>query len=126
MPKSTLTLEEVEKEFKNWRSNKNGAHPEIPKELCDQVKILLKSYHPSKFLGRLGLTKQQLRNKGLLPIEDQENPEKSNVFIEVPIAQVKPDKSIPGLILKRGDCELALNDPSDGQIQLIINTLLKS
>jgi hypothetical protein len=125
MSKSPLTIEEVEKEFKEWRSNKNGAHPEIPKELCDQVKILLKSYRQSDVLRRLGITKQQLINKGLLPIKDKSNSEQSNAFIEIPITQAKAGTTTPGLILKRGDCELTLSCASDAQIQLIINTLLR-
>lgn len=125
MSKSSLTIEEVEKEFKDWRSNKNGAHSEIPKELCDQVKILLKSYRQSDVLRRLGITKQQLINKGLLPIKDKSNSEQSNAFIEIPITQAKAGTTTPGLILKYGDFELTLSCASDAQIQLIINTLLR-
>jgi hypothetical protein len=123
----TLSIEEVEKEFSSWRDNKNG-RIQIPEALCEQIKILLKSHQHSKVLRRLGLSMQQAKNKGLLPIADETESLPSSPFVKVPMTK-QPICSVVNegttLTLQRGDTKLSLGCPSNEQIQLIINTLLR-
>jgi hypothetical protein len=126
---STLTIEEVEREFAIWRSNKKG-HV-IPESLSHKVKILLKSGKHSEVLRRLGLSMQQARNKGLLPSPNvsEHLPQNSpDSFIKFPMTQPLINAVASGsssLTLQRGDVQLSLNHPSHEQIQLIINTFLR-
>jgi hypothetical protein len=151
----TLTLEEVEAQFANWRSNKQG-HSAIPIELWDQVKILLASYPHAPVLYRLGLTMQQAKNKGLFP-EDKtihlaatKDVKRNYALSSAPIVggqpnqflkvrnfkQAKnsvPEKSClavtqPNVItftLQRGDTQLSLTTSKDEQVELIIKTFLQ-
>ena len=127
MSTHTLSIEEVEREFSNWRSNKSGKL-QIPEALCDQIKILLKSHQHSKVLRRLGLSMQQARNKGLLPSASAAESHPSSPFVKVPMIQ-QPIYSVVNesatLTVQRGDTRFSLSYPSNEQIQLIIDTLLR-
>lgn len=127
MSTHALSIEEVEREFANWRSNKNG-QLQIPEVLCDQIKILLKSHQHSKVLRRFGLSMQQARNKGLLSSVDSPSSHPSSPFVKVPMMQ-QPVYSVVNesttLTVQRGDTKFSLSHPSNEQIQLIINTLLR-
>jgi hypothetical protein len=126
----TVTIEEIEREFVVWRSNKKG-QPSIPESLSNKVKIVLQSGRHSEVLRRLGLSMQQARNKGLLPsptLSERHTQNSPISFIKIPITQsainaVSSDTK--SLTLQRGDIQLSLNHPSHEQIQLIINALLR-
>ena len=126
---SELTLEEVEQVFNNWRFNRRG-NESIPNSLWDLVKILLNNYSRFDLMRRLKLTTLQFRQQGLLsPLEpaDQKIPP---LFTPIPRANStaavleKKTETPNQLTIQRGEAHLCLSNPSDGQIQLIINTLL--
>lgn len=122
-----LTLEEVEQEFSNWRYNRSG-NESIPNYLWEQVKILLTTYRRGELMQRLKLTTQQFKDKGLLSIKQDEDPEITHSFIQIPSLPSTVDsitQKITSLTIQRGDTQMCLNHPSDEQIQLIINTLLR-
>lgn len=138
-----LTLEEVAANFARWRGKKTG-NTRIPEELCAQVKLLLSACPKhSPVLRKLGLSKKQAINKGLLATDKTVCLESSlpNPFIQIPlpqtipspefinIASVVPNKSstqsTTAITLKRGDVALLFNATSDLQLQLIINTFIR-
>jgi len=84
MNHSTLTIEEVEQAFTDWRTNKSG-NPPIPEGLWDQVKILLSTYRRGEVLRRLRLTIQQARDKGIVSVEQYHGTETANPFIQIPL-----------------------------------------
>lgn len=128
MTRLELTLEEVEQEFSNWRYNRSG-NESIPNYLWDQVKILLTTYRRGELMRRLTLTTQQFKNKGLIPpIKQGEDVEISHFFIQIPSLPLTVDQmteKITSLTIQRGDTQMCLTHPSDEQIHLIINTLLR-
>ena len=131
MSSPTLTIEEVEREFSIWRSNKKG-QPTVPDALLHKVEILLKSnnYKNSNVLRRLGISKRQAKNKGLLPLSGIDHLSQGALtsFIKIPMPQAAINavsQNPTTLILQRGDTQLSLNCPTYDQIQLIINTLLR-
>lgn len=128
---TTLTIAEVQSNFANWRNSKTGCQ-KIPAELCSQVKILLNSCpNPSPVLRRLGLTKQQAINKGLVTAHTAVPCSanlKSNNFIQIPMPLSITATEIPRVAtanIKRGDAVLSLNINSDKQLQLIINAFIR-
>ena len=127
---SFTTLEEVEEQFLAWRTNKQG-EKKIPQRLWDQVKGLLGHYKISVILKRLRINTTQAKDNGVLPQKtstglktDQKG---QPAFIKVPIP--KPSQSIMPTIstitLQRGEFTLSLKDPSEGQIHLFINALMR-
>ena len=123
----TLTIEEVEQAFTDWRTNKNG-NPPIPEDLWDQVKILLSTHRRGEVLRRLRLTTQQARDKGIISVEQYQGIETANSFIQIPYVPPTIETPSPprnGLTLTRGDMHFSLEHPSDEQVQFIINTLLR-
>lgn len=133
MSNRTLTIEAVEKAFQTWRINKIKPAEPIPDVLSNQVKILLQSYPPHKILGRLGITRLQAKNKGLLPQAITSKPKSQQAplssFVKIPVTQSEIDsftqQNYPNLTLQRGDTKLSINHPSNDQIQLFINTILR-
>lgn len=127
MNQTELTLEEVKESFSNWRYNRRG-NEGIPNHLWEQVKILLTTYQRSEIMRHLKLTTYQFREKGLIPAK-QDNVEISHSFIQIPFSNstaLETQVENQGrLTIQRGDTQLCLNQPSDEQIQLIINTLLR-
>lgn len=126
---TTLTIAEVQSNFANWRNSKTGCQ-KIPAELCSQVKILLNSCpNPSSVLRRLGLTKQQAINKGLVTTHTAVSSNlKSNDFIQIPMPLSIIATEIPRVAtanIKRGDALLSLDINSDEQLQLIINAFIR-
>ena len=69
MPSPTLTIEEVEKEFAIWRSNKKGQST-VQETLLHKVETLLKSHKYSIVLRRLGLSIQQAIREIIFRISD--------------------------------------------------------
>ncbi len=61
-----LTLEAVEKQFSDWRANKQG-DKKIPQALWDQVNKLADRYNLSLVLRRLKISTQQARDQGIFP-----------------------------------------------------------
>lgn len=128
MKESELTLEEVKESFSNWRYNRRG-NEGIPNHLWEKVKILLVTYQRGELMRHLKLTTQQFREKGLIPPQDNNNEEASHSFVQIPLAQplsleIQVERC-NRLTIHRGDTQLCLNQPSDEQIQNIINTLLR-
>jgi hypothetical protein len=128
MNQTELTLEEVKESFNNWRYNRRGGEG-IPNHLWEQVNILLSTHQRGEIMRHLKLTTQQFREKGLIPAKQNNNVEVSHSFIQIPFPhptvlenQVENNSK---LTIQRGDTHLCLNQPSDEQIQLIINTLLR-
>lgn len=128
MSQTELTLEEVQESFSNWRYNRRG-NEGIPNFLWEQVKILLTTYPRGKLMRHLKLTTQQFKDKGLIPFQQDNNIEALPTFVQVSVAHpADRDTQIElhnRLTVKRGDTQLYLNQPSDEQIRLIINTLLR-
>lgn len=128
MSNTPLTIEEVEQAFLVWRNNKRG-NPTIPDNLWDQVALLLKTHRRSEVLRRLRLTIQQARDKGVISSEQPLNVDSTqNTFIQIPSSPstIHPiTQRTASLTIQRGDTQMCLNYPSDLQIQLIINTLLR-
>lgn len=128
MSNTPLTIEEVEQAFLVWRNNKVG-NPTIPDNLWDQVALLLKTHRRSEVLRRLRLTIQQARDKGVISSEQPLNVDSTqNTFIQIPSSPstIHPiTQRTTSLTIQRGDTQMCLNYPSDLQIQLIINTLLR-
>ena len=123
-----LTIEEVEQAFAVWRSTKKRTSP-IPDALCSQIKVLLKSYPPSKVFSRLGLSKQQARNKGLLPQSSSPSAITKNHFIPLPTPQQISLNNIsqPGSVtIARGGTQLCLSNISDEQLRLVVGVFLES
>ena len=129
MTQAELTLEEVKESFSNWRYNRRGGEG-IPNYLWEQVKILLTTHERAELMRHLKLTTQQFREKGLIPAkQDNNNIEASHFFVQIPSPQsTVSEKQVENksrLTIQRGDTQMCLNQPSDDQIQLIINTLLR-
>lgn len=127
MDQPDLTLEEVEQEFSNWRYNRSG-NESIPNYLWEQVKILLTTYRRGEIMRRLKLTTQQFKDKGLIPINQDEDAGMTHSFIQIPGLPSVADsmtQKITSLTIQRGDTQMCLNHPSNEQIHLIINTLLR-
>jgi hypothetical protein len=124
----TLTIEAVKADFALWRSSKKFNSPTpIPEPLCNQVRVLLQTYPRAEVLRRCGVTLQQARNKGLLPLTpDNSIPENKQLtsFVKIPLIQSTPLSTIT-LNLRCGDAHLSLDNPSNEQVQLIITTMLR-
>jgi len=124
-----LTLEAVEKQFSDWRANKQG-DKKIPQSLWDQVNKLSDMYNLSLVLRRLKISTQQARDKGIFPkpllnldIDQKIAPP----FIKIPMpALAAPTATIiPTITLQRAEMTLSLHHPTDGQIHLFINMLMR-
>ena len=128
MNEPELTLEEVKESFSNWRYNRRG-NESIPNHLWDQVKILLTTYQRVELMRHLKLTTKQFKEKGLIPVKQDNHTEVSHSFIQIPFAHLttlkKQEENHSRLTIQRSDTQLCLNQPSNEQIQLIINTLLR-
>jgi hypothetical protein len=132
MSSKNLTIEEVEQAFQNWRANKANPAESIPTLLINQVKLLLKNYPVQKILTRLGITRSQAKNKGLLSkvIADKlkSSPTvQANSFVKLPISQFAIDsiQHHNSLSMQRGDIKLSINYPTNEQIQLFMHTILR-
>lgn len=134
MSNQDLTINTVEKAFKNWRINKTNLSERIPESLCNQVKILLQTYPCGKIFGRLGISRLQAINKGLFiqPTAVKQKLQQvssKNSFVKIPITQLAIDtvtqKNNNSLTLQHGDTKLSINCPSNEQIQLFICTILR-
>ena len=133
MPSQQLSIANVEAKFAYWRKTKKG-HPNIPKELCKQVKQLLRTHKHSIVLRQLGLSRKQAITKGLLPSSADVTTTKSRsklcsspTFIHIPTAQSSIHPSTikaATLTLKRGDTQLTLDNLSSEQIHSIATMLL--
>jgi hypothetical protein len=126
---SQLTIDQVKEEFSAWRRNKNG-QDKIPEELWRQVKILLKLYRHNEVLRQLKITKEQARNKKLLPSANTsgclEKHTTSDPFVK--IANTQPNvNSVTAttITLHRGEAQLLLSNPSDEQIQWLVNAFME-
>jgi hypothetical protein len=129
MKQAELTLEEVKESFSNWRYNRRGGEG-IPNYLWEQVKILLTTHERVELMRHLKLTTHQFREKGLIPAkEDNNNIEASHSFVQIPFPHSsvleRQVESKSRLTIQRGDTQLCLTQPSDDQVQLIINMLLR-
>ena len=122
----TLTINQVEKAFTIWRSNKDGKRT-IPDKSWNQVKTLINSHGASPVLKQLGISWEQARNKGLIPSKSAVNSVKKckahSPFIKIPQVLPTAHDRHPQLTFQRGDAQLLLNDPSNEQIQLFISML---
>jgi hypothetical protein len=125
MNETELTLEEVKESFSNWRYNRRG-NEGIPNHLWEQVKILLTTHQRGEIMRHLKLTTQQFREKGLIPTK-QNDVDVSHSFVQIPFPHPaileKQVESHCRLTIQRGDIQMSLHQPSEGQIKLIINTL---
>jgi hypothetical protein len=123
-----LTLEAVEQEFLDWRAVKKGGE-KIPERLWEQIRILLKHYKRSLVLKRLGVTIQQAREQGMVLSAPKSIITKKSVapFIEIPLSGIlpKPSAHTPMVTLKRGELVLSLEHPTEAQLHLLINTVVK-
>jgi hypothetical protein len=128
MLNTKLSIEEVEQAFLVWRNNKVGHQP-IPDNLWDQVAQLLKTHRRAEVLRRLRVSTQQARDKGIIPSTQCSDVGcVQNTFVQIPVPQptIQPiTQRTSSLTIQRGDTQLCLNHPSDEQIHLIINTLLR-
>ena len=128
MNEPELTLEEVVQSFSNWRFNRHG-HESIPNYLWEQVKVLLKTHQRGELMRHLKLTTHQFREKGLISSPQNNAVEISHSFVQIPLTHPadleKQATQHSRLTIQRGDTQICLNHPSDEQIQLIINTLLR-
>jgi hypothetical protein len=129
----TLTIEQVEAEFAAWRNTKKFNSPApIPETRCNHVRVLLQTYQQAEVLRRCGVTLQQARNKGLLPLTPvvHSSPETKelNPFVKIPMTQSTHhtiSQKAMTLKLHCGDKHLSIDNPSDEQVQFIITTLLR-
>lgn len=123
-----LTLEEVKESFSNWRYNRRGGEG-IPNHLWEQVKLLLTTHQRGEIMRHLKLTTQQFREKGLIPAKQANTVDVSPSFIQIPFPHPtvleKQVENNSRLTVQRGDTQLCLNQPSDEQIELIINIILR-
>lgn len=126
-----LTIEEVEAEFTVWRSTKKFRSPiPIPQSLCQQVQRLLQIYPQKEVLRRCGLTLQQARNKGLLPSSFlaptslAHGKNEPNPFVKISMPYSSPQKATI-LNLHCSNKHLSLENPTDEQVQFIIDALLR-
>jgi hypothetical protein len=128
MVSPSLTIEAVEADFALWRINKKYNSPApIPETLCNQIRVLLHTYPRAEVLRRCGVTLQQARSKGLLPLTSDDSTSKNKEltpFVRIPLSPATPLKTIT-LSLRCGDAHLSLDNPSHEQIQLIITTMLR-
>lgn len=128
MNEPELTLEEVKESFSNWRYNRRG-NEGIPNHLWEQVKILLTTYQRGELMRHLRLTTQQFREKGLISVKQDNHSDVSYSFVQIPFTHPtvleKQVETHSRLTIQRGDTQMCLNQASDEQIQLIINTLLR-
>lgn len=125
---NSLTLETVEQEFSNWRATKKGGE-KIPEYLWEQIRILLKHHKRSLVFKRLGVTIQQAREQGLVlsSLQSIRSKEIITPFIEIPLSKVGSQFTthIPVVTLKRGELMLSLEYPTEAQLHLLINTVVK-
>lgn len=124
--KPELTLAEVKQSFSHWRFNRRG-NESIPDDLWEQVKILLLTYSRGEIMRHLGLTTQQFRERGLISSVQDNTIEIAPTFVQIPsihpVSIKNPVESI--LTIQRGDTQINLNHPTNEQIQLVINALLR-
>lgn len=57
---NTTTLEEVQKNFQQWRKQKHAHNCKTPDYLWDQVALIVEDYRMSDILKHLKITKRQL------------------------------------------------------------------
>lgn len=124
-----LTIEEVEAEFAIWRSTKKLNSPApIPDSLCNQVRLLLQDFPQREVLKRCGMTLNQARLKGLLPQTDTIHQafaaQESNHFVKISMPHVAAKPS-GMLTLHHGESHLSLDNPSNEQLQIILESLLR-
>lgn len=129
MYKPTLTIEEVEAEFATWRSGKKFNSPApIPENLCNQIRVLLQRFPQTEVLRRCGVTLQQARNKGLIPLLSNNNPtsqtQELTSFVKIPMMHSTAQRTVM-LNLHCGDAHLSLDNPSDEQVQFVITSMLR-
>lgn len=126
MNEPEFTLAEVKQSFHNWRFNRRS-NESIPDYLWNQIKILLLTYSRGELMRHLRLTTQQFREKGLIPSAQDDNSETSPEFVQIPLtpSTFTENQTESKLTLQRGDTQISLNHPTNEQIQLIMNTILR-
>ena len=80
MAHSSLTLDQVQAAFVQWRATKQHSSTPIPHTLWSQVFELLEHHPKSQVLSRLGISTQQFKAKVKAPIA-----EPAMSFISVPL-----------------------------------------
>ena len=129
MSTQTLTINQVEKALTIWRGSKNGERI-IPDKLWDKIKVLINLHGHSSVLKRLGISWRQARRKGLIATKPADAILKKrkapSPFIKISHAVPTAHDRRPQLIFQRGEAQFLLSDPSNEQIQLFIDALIKA
>lgn len=123
MTTTQLTIEEVEQQFKQWRSKKQ-LREKIPDYLWGMVQQLVKLYPPSRIIRRLSLSVKQMRRKGLLPLPHA-LPEESSSFVNVKLPLLSSTSL--QLVMQRTDgARLSCTNLSGDQFILSIKAFLNT
>ena len=123
MATTQLTIEEVEQQFKQWRSKKQ-LREKIPDYLWSMVQQLMKLYPPSRIIRHLSLSGKQMRRKGLLPLPHA-LPEESSPFVNIKLPLLS--STSPQLVIQRTDgARLSCTNLSDDQFILSIKAFLNT
>lgn len=121
MTTTQLTIEEVEQQFKQWRSKKQ-LREKIPDYLWGMVQQLMEFYPPSRIIRRLSLSVKQMRRKGLLPLPHA-LPEENTPFVNIRLPSLLGTS--PQLVIQRTDgARLSCTNLSDDQFILSIRAFL--
>jgi hypothetical protein len=86
-PTNTITLEEVQEQFQQWRRGKSALNSPIPNYLWDQVAHIVEHYQQSDILRHLKISRYQL----VTAMKSRQNPQDTN-SIPTSISQEIPDR----------------------------------
>jgi hypothetical protein len=144
-----FSLDEVKSHFEHWRQNRLNTRVKIPDSLWRSAVALLKNYPLTEIIRTLRLSgdtfnkrknlyarqtetkkiAQPIKKLAPLTVEMAHKPTNIalNPFIKIPMnpTPLPLTAKATSITLQRGDTQFSLNCPSDEQIQLIINALLR-
>lgn len=125
MTTTQLTIDAVEQQFEQWRSNKQPRE-QIPVYLWNLVQQLMDFYSPGTIIKRLKLSTKQMRSKGLLPLKNNISQEEAP-FVDVKLPPPPLLTHPSQLTIERADgTRLSCINLSNEQFALSIKTFLNA
>lgn len=126
MNEAEFTLAEVKQSFNNWRFNRRS-NESIPDFLWNQVKILLSTYSRGELMRHLRLTTLQFREKGLISTAQDNDTAILPEFVQIPLTDSLSieNQTESKLSIQHGNTQICLHHPTNEQIQLIMNAILR-